>query len=854
MAHVKKALSLILCAALTAGLAACGTTKEASAIDEEKEQDMLTQMLGNQVAASHSSEAGKEETVYVMADASGAVNKIIVSDWIKNADGDGTLADVSDLQDIRNVKGYEEFTQAEGGNLIWQAEGADIYYQGTTDKELPVDVRITYTLEGEEIAPENLAGKSGRVTIRFDYENRQKETVEINGKEEEIYIPFAMISGMVLPEENFSNIEVKNARLISEGNNSLIVGVAFPGLKESLNVERLREELEKEEKTQEAEALEIPEYIEVSADAKDFALNMTMTMAMSDVLSDIALTDSIDLTDINSSMDDLQSASKELKGGTSDLKNGTSELKDGTAELLDGVLELTNGTADLREGTGTLVSGAGALKEGADILKGGTQKLYDKSGELNAGAGKLYNGAAELEAGSKELAAGTKQLAAGSIQLNEGMSQLQSGLSSADSGVKAMLMACEGSAQTPGLVSGTQSLTEGIAGLDTLLNQYFSVYEKEMNDKIIMLQNMKAAAEAEAAGAEKKLAGAQNAMQAAEAALNEACVPENKIVEVETVAEINKLSAETVSGGISICSTEPVEVTAAVPIESISAEAVMKAAADYKEAGEQAAAYQAEVMAARARADAAQELLAKMAAGYTGSGLFDKEGDAVQAAYITYIKEASANLAKGSQTINAGVGALYGGLKQLNNEALLPLTEGAEVLKQGTEAAVSGAKALDEGAVKLDMGVGTLKAGTAELKEGTEKLTEGVSTLNNGAGDLKEGAGKLNDGAGELNAGAVKLDDGAIELNDGAVKLDDGAGKLDNGALELMEGMFRFDEEGISRLTDLFGDNVQEIVDRIDAVKDAGSKYNTFTKLPEGTTGSVRFIYKTDAVKADRKS
>ena len=320
---------------------------------------------------SHSAQTGKEETVYVLADAQGSIRQVIVSNWVKNGEGSDMLPDVSDLSNIENVKGYEDYTPGENGTLTWEAQGSDIYYQGTSDKELPVDVKLSYTLDGQEIAPEELAGKSGRVTIRFDYENREKQTVSINGREEEIYVPFAMISGMVLPSDTFSNVEATNARLISEGDNLLAVGVAFPGLRDSLNLEELKEGMEDEEKRKELDELNIPEYIEISADAVDFDLNMTMTMAMSDVLSDISLTNSIDLNDINESMDDLESASRELIDGTAKLKDGTGELKDGTVELKDGTGELKNGAAELKDGTGKLLEGALDLKDGTNELQKG---------------------------------------------------------------------------------------------------------------------------------------------------------------------------------------------------------------------------------------------------------------------------------------------------------------------------------------------------------------------------------------------------------------------------------------------------------------------------------------------------
>lgn len=864
---MKKLLSLILCASMTVSLIACGSGQSdavqgknengaanASADTAENEEAVLEKALSSQIRASHSSQTGKEETVYVMADAKGSVNKIIVENWIKNGTGSSTLEDKSELKDIENVKGYETFTQGSDGSLVWNADGADIYYQGTTEMEPPVDVKISYKLDGKEISPEEIAGKSGRVTIRFDYENKQTRQMQIGGRTEEIYVPFAMISGMILPSDKFSDIEAVNAKLISEGDNNLIVGVAFPGLKESLKLEELKEEVEEKEKREDIEEIEIPEYIEVSADAQDFSLDMTMTMAMSDVLSDIALTDSIDLSDMNASMDELSDASHQLTDGSAELKDGTAELKNGTAELSGGAAELKDGAAQLRSGTETLAGGAGELNNGASQLKAGTQELYTKSGELQAGAGELDEGAATLSAGSKQLAEGTKQLASGSVALNTGAAQLSAGLTDVQTALAAMLGGMEGSgtAAAPGLVFGMQTLTDGIKGLNGLLNQYFTVYEKTISDKLAMLQGMKAQADSQAAAANAALAQAQAAQNEAKAVLAEACEPVNQTIQIAPMSENGAVKAVTVSGNVPSEGTDAAAMTE-VSVSSVSAEEVKNAVDNYQKAAENVAAYQAAADAAAAQSQTLQEIIGELTKLYMGTGVFGDSAEAAQAAYITYIKEAVANLAQGAENVNNGIGSLYQGMLALNDaqKGVPALAAGAGQLKQGTEEAVAGMQKLSAGAEELDAGTGALKSGLGTLHAGTGLLTEGVKTLKDGAGALAEGTEQLNSGAKELDDGAARLDEGITELKEGVIELDNGASMLDDGALRLNDGMIQFQEEGISKLTELFGDNVRTVLDRIEAVEKAGSEYNTFAGLKEGTAGSVRFIYKTDAVKAE---
>ena len=186
--------------------AAKGDDAATEAAAEEKEADadaeaentvgsLQDELMGN--ISVNEKEIGKEETVYVIADSTGKEQKVIVSDHLINNDNKATIGDASTLTDIENVKGDETFTQ-NGTKLVWQADGNDIYYQGTSTGQLPVSQKITYSLDGKEISPEELAGKSGKVTIRFDYTNNEKVKANIGGKEEEICVPFVALSGMVL--------------------------------------------------------------------------------------------------------------------------------------------------------------------------------------------------------------------------------------------------------------------------------------------------------------------------------------------------------------------------------------------------------------------------------------------------------------------------------------------------------------------------------------------------------------------------------------------------------------------------------------------------------------------------------
>ena len=175
----------------------------------------------------------KDETVYTKANANGSSYQTIVSEHLKNSDNAELLKDMSTLLNIKNTNGDEEASQ-NGTSLEWKTSGNDIYYQGNTDKELPLDCTIKYELNGEEIAPNDLIGKSGNVKITIEYTNKEERFVNINGKSEKMYVPFVVMAGTMLDNTKMKNIEVTNGKVLDNGQKTVVVGLACTGLIESL--------------------------------------------------------------------------------------------------------------------------------------------------------------------------------------------------------------------------------------------------------------------------------------------------------------------------------------------------------------------------------------------------------------------------------------------------------------------------------------------------------------------------------------------------------------------------------------------------------------------------------------------
>ena len=417
--------------------------------------------------------AEKDETVYIFTDASGNQKSLIVSDWLKNLKKDDSLKYFSDLTGIENVKGDETFTQ-NGPNLTWAAGGNDIYYQGNSDKKAPVGVKITYTLDGKQIDPKNLAGKSGHLKIHFEYTNNETKTETVDGKKITVKVPFGVMSGLLLTEGSASNVTVSSGKVIQEGDSTAVVGLAFPGLRESLALS--------DDKDLDIDDSKIPESIDVEADVTDFSMDMNMTIVMDDVLDSV-----LDEFDEGSSFDkvqdqvsDLKDASKKLVDGTSDLYDGTNDLKDGTSDLKDGTSKLKDGAGDLEDGAGDLKDGLSEytngvsqvydgtkkLKSGTSQLKSGASSLADGTGELQDGAVSLRNGAKQLKDGAKALSSGASSANSGAARLESGAQALSTGAKQADSGAAALKSgAAQLSDGADQLKDGTKKLSAGAADL-----------------------------------------------------------------------------------------------------------------------------------------------------------------------------------------------------------------------------------------------------------------------------------------------------------------------------------------------------------------------------------------------------
>lgn len=849
----------------------------------------------------------KEQTVYVNADENGNSQDVIVSNWLKNQGNEQELTDKTNLTDIQNVKGDETFEQKSDGTIVWNTDGGDIYYQGKTQEELPVSVKLTYYLDGKEISAKDLAGKSGKLKIRIDYENKSKEAKEIQGKQEEICTPFMMMTAMILPAETFSNVEITNGQIISDGNNDIAVGVGFPGLAESLKLQDVEE----------LKDVDFPDYAELTADVKDFSLAMTATVATTGLLDDLDLANVNSTEDLKEQMETLADSSEALVKGSSELQSGIATLDssadtfvsglaqvdDGTAalkngidtmnskkgELLDGVTKLTdamkalqNGSAGLQDGVAAYTDGASQLgagiaqtAEGAAALNQGIQELNDKKTVLTDGAAKLAKGASDLNAGAGSLASGVQEYTAG-------VGKLHAGISALDDKVAGGAGQLAGAEQAMGtivsgakdLISGAGALKQGMEGaagsigaVGTQVGSYANAAAKESeltSQAIAVIQNYINAQGQPKISAED-INNQANAAVAAENAAVNAQANAQMQEKVSAALAAAGVSAEQQSavmsalGGISVGVQTSANIS--VPKTASDADTIAQLNNIKNEMDNGKAAFSTDTLTG------IQNQLGVMAgqcetAAQGATSL--QTGVTEFAAAAEPMKDLSGmmqELAKATGQLKQGSIALYSKNEELNNGAA-SLSAGAGELNNGMTTLSGGTQQVSAGISKLAEGSNQLAVGTAQLKTGSEALMSNSTALNQGASQLSAGAGQLLQGGETLASGAQALGSGITQLANGAVSLKDGTAalasggkqlkegttKLNEGSTELAEGMEKFDEEGIQKITKLLGDDLQVILDRLHAVTDADSAYKAFDGQNENGSGKVKFIIETAGI------
>ena len=320
--------------------------------------------------AAGKSSFSKSETVYAVMNGDGSIKSTTVSEHLYSASGLANVTDKTTLTDIQNTESDAEFTQ-NGEELVWNTNDTDVYYKGNTDKALPIDVKVTYALDGQEAALEDIIGKSGHLTVTVNLKNNETGTVNVNGKDRTIVTPLITAVGVILGGDA-SNVTAEHGMIESAAKSSVAAFVTLPGVKDSLSG-LLPDEVNSIEDY-------LQDTVTVEADVEDFTCPQVMVACATSTAA-LGTSNVFDLSSIN-----------DLTDGINQLNDAMSQLMDGASQLVDGTSQLANGVLALLDGANTLNNGAAALDDGLGQLTNGLDTLSANNAALNAGAQQVADG------------------------------------------------------------------------------------------------------------------------------------------------------------------------------------------------------------------------------------------------------------------------------------------------------------------------------------------------------------------------------------------------------------------------------------------------------------------------------
>lgn len=690
--RMKKITAITASASMLAVLfAGCNQATEAKTEDAELKTNITqAQTLA---APEHSDSAGKNETVYIIKK-DNETTETIVSDWLKNSDGAASLDDIANLSDIEVVRGNSTLTDNGDGQLTWSTDGGDVYYSGTTTEQAPVDVDVSYTLDGEAITGADLEGKSGHLVITIDYTNNMSEEyTDDNGEKYTVYMPFVMSTGMLLDSTKVTNVTVDNGEAVNDGEHTVVMGVGFPGLEESLDLDSLKTTAQDESDDDSLDdtiaSIDIPESLVVECDVTDCDEITSMTVAKKLDLSD---------SDFDLDTDSLSDKADDMTDGMSQLTDGASDLCDGAETLNDGASELSDGAGRLSDGASTLASGAASLSEGSSSVASGASTLLSGSQTLNNGISQVNSGAAALKDGLTQLAGKLPELQTGVEALQTGVSQISDGMSTLTS-------------KNDTLNNGASTLANGLSQLNQAMN------------------SMQTTALAQ---------GSANVLGAINNMYTNAVAPIGMTSQQEAALEA-LISGTTFNADPAVNAQYQAQLIGVIRAYSGLATGVTGLYNSYS--------------GINTAIQALPTVAANVSALSDGAATL-KNGISDYTAGVNQVASGVAQLKSSLPQLATGAGNLATAVSQLNTGAAT-LSEGTASLASGSSSLVSGANRLSAGAQTLASGAKSLAGGAGTVASGASSVSDGSKTLADGTAKLLDGAQALSDGLNEFNDEAV---------------------------------------------------------------------------------------------------
>lgn len=780
----------------------------------------------------------KDESVYVILNADGSVSDVTVSDTLHNEDGFKNYQDTSDLTDVQNLKSDEAVQKTDNG-YTWTTDDTNVYYQGKSNAALPLETSISYELDGKQIDPDDLAGKSGHLKMTVNVTNTQKKEYTVNGVTYEVAKPFYTVVGGMFDNETFKNITIDHGMTQDDSSSNIAAAVMMPGLKDSLG-QLLTGDLSS-----------LNDYlfdsITIEADVTDFS-SPTMMMAASTDLSALKKEmkeDKLEGTDLFSQLDELDAATQKLIDGSKTLYEGADKLKDGANQVNDGVGTLVNGTSTLTDGTSQLAEGGQALVDGANQASAG-------AAALQAGLGQLVSNNDTLVSGANKIADAV--LSSAQTQLRE---QLKDDSITLTWDNYADVLAKYNHINGDMRAQAKQTIRSAVeAQTGTLDDATFNgiLYMCALNhcdsaEKIqeVLSANKTSLDTASAVAAASNDAGliSNNNFTKVDSILNLALYESTistTMNNIKTATGKNVTNAQAEAVWLAIATNQ----TQSDNLDAI--KKIIENPANQTQRGIHDETVQSVLKGMRKLPAYSDDTIYSGIRGVlTTIGVTDSTQ---QAAFVTIAGELHGDATSTSDAIMGAsadvktantVKDMIAAANRPENESLINGTLDALALPE-LQSELAGVTKQLQDVRSFVAGLETYTDGVQSAYTGSTQLVAGLTALTSGADTLNAGIQKVNTGAESLSSGAKTLKDGTQTLSDGATQLSD-------GAKTLYDGLVQYNEEGISKLTQNSAlDNLQTASKLIQEMQD-DEPYNSYSGISDGTEGTVKFIYKISSIK-----
>ena len=738
----------------------------------------------------------KEESVYSKLDNNGIAYQTIVSNHLKNTEKSELLKDISDLMNIENVSGNQEYEE-DNGRLIWKAEGEDIYYQGNSKKELPIECKISYKLDGQEISKEDIIGKSGFAKVIFEFTNKEQRKATINGKEETMYVPFIVGIGTVIDNENNKNIEISSGKVIDNGNKTIILGIALPGMQESLGIDK--------------NTIDIPNSIEISMEAKDFEMNEIYCFATPKLIDE----------------DDLELFNKIDK-----IYDMATELKDGSSQLLQGSKQLSEGAGKLNAGTHELSK---ELNTQIAKYENARKKLANKE-ELEEKIVNIINN--EMKRIMPELQTLAEEEAKNVVKENlKGENGLE------EKAAKTAIDYTKIAINTK-LNELEKSNTE-IKIPDELLNQI-------QKDVMIAVKNVENKQDVQALENTIKNLVIKDITNTVKGKTNEV-ITENVETMKTNITDPTALMSESEKAVLNKSKNQ----IAQAMVPGIKAEAATKGVTltdDQAFAKALSSVNELVTGVSKNTMDKTLDQIKEQAPTMAENTVKEiasnlSTNEALEKAIFEYANKIVTEIKNvvGEETLNA----IKSNIKKEIVEELKKAFKNDKALQAQISSMIK-----EE--INPTIDVVAEQTATKLAEDFTEDLANQIASnliKKQLSGELSgtELDKELSKYEDLINSKLGEVDGQIETLKDALNQLTAGTDALENGTNELQNGMRKFDEEGIQKIYSIVNNNVRDLQSRVEKLRELSNEYNTFTNIDQNAQGNVKFIMMIDSLKKEEK-